>query len=121
MIAPPAQADGAMAVLFLDVDGVLCCNQGMVLEDQKMRRLAWICASTGAVVVLSSNWRRIEQLRQHLIVALTQFGVRTIGSTPYLPEPSGSDGWMATGDPATLLRPMEILKWLAGASTPLPV
>ena len=115
MIAP--MADG-LPVLFLDVDGVLCCNQQMVLEEMKMRRLAWACSSSGAVVVLSSNWRRIDELRQHLIAVLNQFGIRVIGSTPYLPEPTGNQGWITTGDPATLLRPMEILKWLAGDSTP---
>ena len=54
-----------MQVLFLDVDGVICCNQQMRLEEVKMRRLTRICLKAGAAIVLSTNWRRIPNLRCH--------------------------------------------------------
>ena len=56
-------------VIFLDVDGVLNCETSksyVITEDgkiltgidkDKVKRLAWIVAATGADIVLTSSWR----------------------------------------------------------------
>ena len=52
------------ALVFLDIDGVICCNDRQQLEGDKLQNLRRICKATGAKVVLSSDWRRQMPLKQ---------------------------------------------------------
>ena len=65
------------AVIFLDVDGVLSCNehsQSATLEPAKMSRLAHIVERTDAKIVVSSNWRLYPELYYALLQSLTDCG-----------------------------------------------
>ncbi len=71
----------SMRVLFLDVDGVLnrtgyrpAASTGLRswIEPDLARRLSQVLATTGAVLVMSSDWRRgreLERLRTELSAA----------------------------------------------------
>ena len=41
-----------MRAIFLDIDGVICCNQFGRLEDRKLQLLRNVVQQTGAKVVL---------------------------------------------------------------------
>ena len=41
----------APALIFLDIDGVICCNNRRQLEEPKLQQLKRICRATGASVV----------------------------------------------------------------------
>ena len=69
MPAPPA--DESVRVIFLDVDGVVCCNDRGLLEPVKMMLLAKVCQETGAKVCLSTNWRLHDDLRNRLYTELS--------------------------------------------------
>ena len=60
--AADAPADAAPAgelrIVFLDIDGVICCNQMGRLETDKLARLQRVCKLTQSRVCLSSDWRR---------------------------------------------------------------
>eukprot|EP00965_Chrysotila_dentata_P233518 6199634-Pleurochrysis_carterae.AAC.1 len=49
---------GDEPVIFLDIDGVICCNYNGHLEEPKLAQLKRIVEETGAKVVLSTDWRR---------------------------------------------------------------
>ena len=51
-------------VIFLDIDGVICCNSFGRLEENKLQLLKSVVDSTGAKVVLSTDWRRWPKLKQ---------------------------------------------------------
>ena len=89
-----------MKLIFLDIDGVICCNSFGRLEDKKLRILQGVCKETSAKVVLSTDWRRVPVLKQRLLATLRDYGIEAIGSTPCRPA------WQA-------VRPMEIVSWLA--------
>jgi len=89
-----------LALVFLDVDGVLCCNPSGVLETSKLLLLQKVIRQTGAKVVLSTNWRYYAELKRKLIRVLASFGIDCIGDTPNC------------GPDAQLLRPLEISSWL---------
>ena len=89
-----------MKLIFLDIDGVICCNSFGRLEDKKLRILQGVCKETAAKVVLSTDWRRVPVLKQRLLATLRDYGIEAIGSTPCRPA------WQA-------VRPMEIVSWLA--------
>ena len=94
--APP------LRVLFLDVDGVVCCNQKGQLEPDKMRQLIRITKEASAKVCLSSNWRLYEELREHLYTKLGAVGIECIGTTPDAGEATHGEG----------MRPCEIGAWI---------
>ena len=52
----PAATD--QPLIFLDIDGVICCNMNGHLEEPKLQQLRRIVEATGAKVVLSTDWRR---------------------------------------------------------------
>ena len=54
-------------LIFLDIDGVICCNNEGVLEQSKLELLRQVVDATGAKIVLSTDWRRIPKLKQLLI------------------------------------------------------
>ena len=86
-------------VLFLDLDGVICCNFRGELEYDKLCQVKRICDQTEAVVVLSTDWRRRSDLRQRAYHTLESVGVNVVGSTPEY-------SLMAR------VRPLEILAWM---------
>ena len=97
-LAAPKKA--GVLLIFLDVDGVLCCNQSGVLETPKLLLLQKVVRQTGAKVVLSTNWRYYAELKRKLIRVLASFGIDCIGDTPNC------------GPDAQMLRPLEISSWL---------
>ena len=101
--ASPASSS-SIKVIFLDIDGVICCNAIGRLEEEKLQRLrscamhtppltpipraltpptphCSVVSRTGAKVVLSTDWRRDVTLKSTLIKALTDLGISVIGST----------------------------------------
>ena len=89
-------------VLFLDVDGVVCCNHDCLLEVDKMQRLQKICETTDCKVVVSSNWRLYDNLRQHLYQQLASYNIECVGTTPDAGE----------GQHGMPMRPWEIKAWV---------
>ena len=90
-----------LRVIFLDCDGVLCCNQENIVELPKLLHLQAIVQATRAKVVLSTNWRFYSDLKSHLIRELDSFGIECIGDTPLM-----------SGNGLQPNRPKEILAWL---------
>jgi hypothetical protein len=91
-------------IVFLDVDGVLCCNHETRLEAAPCAELQRIAESTRAAVVLSTDWRRDPSLSSRINDVLHERRVDCIGATPQL---SGSM------DRVSRVRPKEILSWLS--------
>ena len=99
LVAPYAAA-AKMKVIFLDVDGVICCNAEGELEHSKLLRLKRVADETGAKIVISSDWRRHPHLLAQLVDVLTnEYGMSCIGATP-------------AGPPDLAMRPSEIYTWL---------
>ena len=69
-------------LIFLDIDGVICCNMAGRLEESKLEVLNEIVKATAAKVVLSTDWRRQAVLKRQVIAALKRFDIETIGATP---------------------------------------
>ena len=88
-----------VAAIFLDIDGVICCNLAGRLEESKLLALHEIVKATSAKVVLSTDWRRQAQLKRQVIVALKRFDMEVIGATPM----------KAMFQP---IRPVEIVEWM---------
>ena len=86
-------------VIFLDVDGVICCNEENILVGPQLRELRRIAEATGARVVLSTNWRRYASFKRRLLRTLHRARIGCIGSTPLLAE-------------HLPVRPQEIIRWL---------
>lgn len=79
------EAVDARPVIFLDVDGVLnrCGKSNQGLETDKCDRLAMVVQLTGAVVVVSSTWRKSGRLMQErLLPMFAERGIECIGETP---------------------------------------
>ena len=89
-------------ILFLDVDGVICCNFAGKIEADKLEQVRRICHTTNSQVVLSSDWRRQPDLMHRLQMTLASVGVRCVGATPQYPL-------------FARVRPKEILAWLAAS------
>ena len=86
-------------IIFLDVDGVICCNGAGRLETDKLARMKSIVERTGAVVVLSTDWRRDAMLKATITGALETQNIKVIGAT-------------RKGAPLQPIRPKEISGWL---------
>ena len=112
-----AEVRDAVNIIFLDVDGVLTCDddggeecvyvpwpgstRGSTLDEACMRRLVELCGSSSARIVLSSNWRMSLTLTAELWDALVAAGLPAdalLGQTPVLE--------------AGLGRSAEILEWV---------
>ena len=89
-----------IAVIFLDIDGVICCNMAGRLEEGKLAVLNSVAKATGAKVVLSTDWRRQAQLKRQVVAALKRLDIEVIGATPM----------KAMFQP---IRPVEILEWMS--------
>ena len=92
--------DMGIAVIFLDIDGVICCNMAGRLEEGKLAVLNSVAKATGAKVVLSTDWRRQAQLKRQVVAALKRLDIEVIGATPM----------KAMFQP---IRPVEILEWMS--------
>ena len=92
-----------MKLIFLDVDGVICCNFQGRLQDEKLFQLGRVCKATDSKVVISSDWRRQTKLKERIEAAIRNLGVDCIGATPEL------SGMM---DRSMIMRPKEITTWL---------
>ena len=89
------------SVIFLDIDGVVCCNYDTRLEKKKLERVAKLTKATGAKVVLSSDWRRSPNLKRRALEAIAALGGQCAGVT-------AQRSWMSR------VRPLEITDWLDG-------
>ena len=91
-------------LIFLDVDGVLCCNKHGHLEADKLKRLAGVVQRTNSKVVLSTDWRRHPELKHRLMQVLANHDCQVIGAT-------------LKGPALEPVRPREITAWLDGYET----
>ena len=66
LTGPMSAPEEGLRLVFLDIDGVICCNRVGELEASKLAQLQRICRETGAKVVLSTDWRRQAALKRHL-------------------------------------------------------
>ena len=89
----------ALKLIFLDVDGVICCNGAGRLENDKLKRISKVVEETGAKIVLSTDWRRDPSLKAIITTALGEVGCTVIGAT-------------RKGPPLKPVRPQEITGWL---------
>ena len=95
-------------LIFLDIDGVICCNYASELEESKLTQLRHVCSATGAKVVLSSDWRRQRPLKQKVQRALTRLGIGYAGCTSQRKRVEQRGNWLVE----LPCRPLEILDWL---------
>ena len=95
-------------IIFLDIDGVICCNTRSELEVDKLKRLKRICAETNATVVLSSDWRRQKPLKDRVQRALERLRISYVGCTSQRTKTQdiGNRRWELP------CRPLEITDWL---------
>jgi len=91
---------GAMKVLFLDMDGVLVTQRPSVAEPNLVENLKYIINTTGARIVLSSDWRRTKEARAEVRRILQARGMDFISCTPQ------------HGSPYSLNRATEVLAWV---------
>ena len=106
-----AADSGPLRIVFLDIDGVICCNTQCRLEQDKMQIFKTVHSATGCKVVLSTDWRKYPAAKKQLIGELKQMGIQTIGQTPtHSPwaRPKEITAWIAnfdrTREPANQLR-----------------
>ena len=95
-------------LVFLDIDGVICCNFVGCLQNEKLAQLKRICKATGAKVVLSSDWRRTEPLKQKCRRAFRRIKVEYAGCTPQQTVREHLGHWTIE----KACRPQEITAWL---------
>ena len=75
--------------LFLDIDGVLNTDELLIKHgidficDDRVAILKKIIDSTGAFIVLSSDWRRKPEDRELVKIALAKHGLEFIDCTPF--------------------------------------
>jgi hypothetical protein len=85
-------------LIFLDIDGVICCNGVQRLEEDKLTQLQRMVRATGAHVVLSTDWRKFETMKRELLGVLGDLDIESVGDTPDLKQSKS--------------RPLEIRQWL---------
>lgn len=66
----------------LDIDGVICLNH-LEFDTVCLSNLKYICEKTGAVCVLSSDWRIVPSDRKRVEQALSGLGISLYGATEY--------------------------------------
>ena len=103
-----SMAGSSAPLIFLDIDGVICCNDHRLLEDEKLKQLQRICKATGASVVLSSDWRRQQPLKQKVQRALQRLKITYVGATSVQTRIEVAGNWRMEINP----RPVEITDWL---------
>ena len=112
--ASSSASSPAVPLIFLDIDGVICCNQLQTLEAAQLQQLKRICKATGAKVVLSSDWRRKIPLKQKVQRALQRLGIEYVGCTKVITTIEQIGNYRVE----TNHRPREILKWYGARSCP---
>ena len=80
-----------VAVIFLDIDGVICCNLAGRLEDNKLAQLQRVVQATSAKVCLSTDWRRQAQLKRQVVAALKKL---TADADPKVREAAAKCFWL---------------------------
>lgn len=88
--------------IFLDVDGVLNNKDWQPIDPKNVENLKYIIDNTGAKIVLSSSWRKIENRKDSfswkcLNKYFQDYNLSIYSETPQIYEPD---------------RGFEILKWL---------
>ena len=96
-------------ICFLDVEGVMVCNERKLFEQEKLEELARMTeACPGLRFVITSSWRKDTQKKRSAVKGLTHemFGLELAepDATPVHHTPFEED--------AHLCRPREILAWL---------
>lgn len=81
-------------IIFLDVDGVIYINESF--NNTALTNLQTIVQYTGAVIVLSSNWRLYKQHRISIMRILNRLGIPIVGQTASFQD----------------CRPQEIYHWI---------
>jgi hypothetical protein len=71
-----------LRIIFLDIDGVICCNNFSRLEDDKLMTLKRVVELTNSKIVLSTDWRKFPDAKRVLIATLRGMGMKVIGQTP---------------------------------------
>ena len=105
----PSPSGGSQTpLIFLDIDGVICCNHHGELEEAKLANLRIMAEATGAKVVLSSDWRRQRPLKQRVQRALARIGVGYVGCTSQRKKVEVRGSWLIEQP----VRPLEIVEWL---------
>jgi len=86
-----------MKYIFLDVDGVLnsserwhncrlvSADRASKIDDRAVKRLLKIVEATGAVVVITSVWRRYDDMLTGLCETLFAAGIDVVGYTSWQP------------------------------------
>lgn len=109
-----------MKVIFLDIDGVILSLESIRLNgsgsksmptDRTREAFNWLIEQTGAMVVVSSTWRR-GRSRTDLAELLDRWGLKctVIGMTPVLTVPLQVKEISFEGSAS---RGTEIAKWLS--------
>ncbi len=95
-----------MKILFLDVDGVLNNDDWAwemykkykvevyredILYQPSLCELRRIINATGAKIVVSSSWRKIEHAYKDLLMWLKMYGMEVLDVTPYVGGIRGDD------------------------------
>jgi hypothetical protein len=71
-----------MKAIMLDIDGVICLNH-LEFDAVCLSNLKYICEKTGAVCVLSSDWRIVASDKMRIEKALSDLGICLYGATDY--------------------------------------
>lgn len=96
------------AIVFLDVDGVIVTLRSKIIADpEAVAALNWLTDSTGAVIVVSSTWRKAGFQRIAEILASWGITGQVVSVTPDL-------GW-------GIERGCEIRAWLCGHNGPFVI
>jgi len=104
----PEKSPNADPLIFLDIDGVICCNMRGILQQEKLAELQRICRTTGAKVVLSSDWRRTQRHKEQVKQTLRRIGVRYVGCTAQKTVYEDIGNWRYERP----CRSLEITEWL---------
>jgi hypothetical protein len=109
-----ADGEKLTPIIFLDIEGVLVCNERKLLQQETLDELSRICeAVPGTKVVLTSDWRRDAKQKKSAITGLTHqmFDVKLA-----TPDATPETALMFKED-EHLARPAEIRRWLLANKT----
>ena len=96
-----AAAPASLALIFLDVDGVIDSRRVGLVCPEKLKRLrAAVARVRDCAVVISSHWRLVPKQHAALVACLRSHRIPVIGATPSPYRP-----WDQK-------RPLEIVIWL---------
>ena len=97
----PAKPPSSLALIFLDVDGVIDARRvGLICPTKLARLRSAVSATPDCAVVISSHWRLVPKQHAALVACLRAHRIPVIGATPSPYRP-----WDQK-------RPLEIAIWL---------